>query len=114
MLKLSGIASKCIHIHFLKLSAILKLQRWRAGEGRDLAPAWQCSSGRHDWVNEEFCSFFLPEVLSCDQMLTSCDYFIMQIGAEVSFGFIRTEPASFEEFDWSTSHSGLSHWFFLL
>jgi hypothetical protein len=34
----------------------------------------------------------------------------MQIGAEVSFGFIRQwnilnkEPASFEEFDWSTSH----------
>jgi hypothetical protein len=39
----------------------------------------------------------------------------MQIGAEVSFGFIRQwnilnkEPASFEEFDWSTSLSGLSH-----
>jgi hypothetical protein len=75
--------------------------------------------------DEEFCSFFLPEVLSCDQMLTSCYYFIMQIGAEVSFRFIHqcdiswtirifsTEPASFEEFDWSASHSGLSRFFLL-
>jgi hypothetical protein len=31
----------------------------------------------------------LPEVLSSDQMIASYDYFIMQIGAEVSFGFIR-------------------------